>query len=396
MKTTWRVVPCPMYDIEGLQSWLEDMAAQGWFLVRFHLGCTLARFYRDEPETVRYRFSATRQPSGPLDLMPDLPDAEEWQLSSAAGWHYVAPLNEFFLYRCEDPAMPDLNTDPQVQALSLKAVRKNIFWWVVYLLWLTLFSPAINFWGEYALALVELGPSVFIMLLLELLLAAAVLVRVLHVEGLYRRLKRGIPMRLGKDWRKYSMLHYLQSTLPLALTVVFLILFFQSVGWKEDTRRALTDHTEPLPFATLKELVDGDTVIGEPVYKDGKIYNSISVGGGPLAPVMIDFQQDAVIQKDGETVLNAAMFVDYYETISPRLARQIGRELMGKWPGSTEDKAVSIELDNIDEAYICAQPYGLLMMRKGCRVISITYFTNTEQDLQLEEAAPIMAEYFAQ
>ena len=28
----WRLPPCPPYDVEGMESWLSDMAAQGWKL----------------------------------------------------------------------------------------------------------------------------------------------------------------------------------------------------------------------------------------------------------------------------------------------------------------------------------------------------------------------------
>ena len=52
----WQPIPCPLSDIEGLESWLGDMAAQG--LVPVTIGQNFARFRCSQPKAVRYRLNA--------------------------------------------------------------------------------------------------------------------------------------------------------------------------------------------------------------------------------------------------------------------------------------------------------------------------------------------------
>ena len=42
------------------------------------------------------------------------------------GWEFVAEWKEFLIYRCDDANLPELNTDPAVQALSFKRVQNAL------------------------------------------------------------------------------------------------------------------------------------------------------------------------------------------------------------------------------------------------------------------------------
>ena len=78
------------------------------------------RFRREEPRPVRYRLTAARLEGNVLFGPPDAPDAGEEALYAETGWHFICRQREFFIYACDDPAAPELHTDPAVQALSLK------------------------------------------------------------------------------------------------------------------------------------------------------------------------------------------------------------------------------------------------------------------------------------
>ena len=49
------------------------------------------------------------------------------QMAQECGWYYVTAVGDFFLYACEDSDAPELNTDPQVQALSLRYAKRQVF-----------------------------------------------------------------------------------------------------------------------------------------------------------------------------------------------------------------------------------------------------------------------------
>ena len=50
---TWRLPPCPPYDVEGTESWLYDMALQGWMLEKDGLFFGVASFEKKNPASIR-------------------------------------------------------------------------------------------------------------------------------------------------------------------------------------------------------------------------------------------------------------------------------------------------------------------------------------------------------
>lgn len=53
-----RLPPCPAYDVEGTESWLESMAAEGWQLSEDGFVLGWAVFQRSEPVRLRCRLAA--------------------------------------------------------------------------------------------------------------------------------------------------------------------------------------------------------------------------------------------------------------------------------------------------------------------------------------------------
>ena len=199
----WQPIPCPLSDIEGLESWLGDMAAQG--LVPVTIGQNFARFRCSQPKAVRYRLNAKPMPETFLESAPGTPDGEERALAQECGWYYVTAVGDFFLYACEDSDAPELNTDPQVQALSLRYAKRQVFapagllaYWLVTF-WV---RYAMGVWHTPVIDFVELGWLSFC----YLGLLAAALVSVVHnTVLLYRfsaRLTRGAEPERHKNWRK--------------------------------------------------------------------------------------------------------------------------------------------------------------------------------------------------
>ena len=118
-KQRWVLVPCPDYDVPAMESWLEEQAMQGMFLSKddgFFLG--LACFESGAPRRVRYRLDAVPKEKAFSEF--DEKKQAAIALAEEMGWEFVAEWKEFLIYRCGDAHLPELNTDPAVQALSLK------------------------------------------------------------------------------------------------------------------------------------------------------------------------------------------------------------------------------------------------------------------------------------
>ena len=43
-KTIYRLVPCPQYDLSGMEHWLSDMAQNGWLLQKEGITFGIAGF----------------------------------------------------------------------------------------------------------------------------------------------------------------------------------------------------------------------------------------------------------------------------------------------------------------------------------------------------------------
>ena len=89
----WQPIPCPLSDIEGLESWLGDMAAQG--LVPVTIGQNFARFRYSQPKAVRYRLNAKPAPETFLEFAPGTPDGEERALAQNAAGIMLPPWETF-------------------------------------------------------------------------------------------------------------------------------------------------------------------------------------------------------------------------------------------------------------------------------------------------------------
>ena len=81
-KYAHRFPPCPVYDIEGLESWLEDLAKQGLVLTKAGLFFGFAEFEKTAPKSMRYRLQPLPKKKfledrGPADVAMELAEAYE-------------------------------------------------------------------------------------------------------------------------------------------------------------------------------------------------------------------------------------------------------------------------------------------------------------------------------
>lgn len=118
MKSVYKLTPVSDYDIQGTESWLQDMALQGLYLKKYRpLFCT---FTPGPARKTRYRIEPCRRavdddlPSAMLDLY------EEY------GWECVGDINrEMLIFSTQDENAPELHTDPAIQGERWKKLYKK-------------------------------------------------------------------------------------------------------------------------------------------------------------------------------------------------------------------------------------------------------------------------------
>lgn len=194
--------PCPGYDVEATESWLESMAEQGYVLSEdgFFLG--FACFHPSEPQKIRYRLDVPIRKSGLFAETPDGPTQEEEALSRESGWRYITKRGDFHIFACDDPKAPEFHTDPQVQALSLRKIRSRarnnlistVIWLGIYLLFSGIWVP-LSTWIAMGTPLALAWNLLLIWSILDSLFST------LYLRGLWKKLKDGAPPDHKKEWK---------------------------------------------------------------------------------------------------------------------------------------------------------------------------------------------------
>ena len=136
----YRLPPCPPYDVEGIESWLSAMAAKGLVLTKDGRFMGLGIFEKTAPCALRYRLEASPKQIAALDT--PAPEEEAEDLYAAYGWEYMGAWGQFFVYCTTSEDAREPNTDPKVQAIALRQLRKRelshlfamVFYWVILFL----------------------------------------------------------------------------------------------------------------------------------------------------------------------------------------------------------------------------------------------------------------------
>lgn len=212
-----RMLPCPAYDVEAIESWLTDLAEEGLMLEK--LGWTGLLFRSGPPQKVRYRLIADpKSPKGKHYMgSPDLPapPQEMEDITESLGWERVVTYGRFYIYRTAAPEAPELETDPKVQAIAMGAVIR----WEAARVWLTALSVFLYCiaWGRPS-SLAE-HPFLFAAAVVLLWFLLCSLWDMVCLRRLTRRLKSGEEPNHRKPWRKWANLH---RTLKVVNGLLFL------------------------------------------------------------------------------------------------------------------------------------------------------------------------------
>lgn len=380
--------PCPSYDVERIESWLQDMAKEGWMLdgeSAYWFG--FFTFVKAEPQIVRYRLEPkTKRHSN----FTNAPDEEEEELYKEYGWEFVTQFHYFYIYRTADPNARELNTDYAVQATALKQIKRNtisslINQSIIFIYWIPrwvneIYRMLVSFdWTVF--------PAFFVMLVTAVIVAAK---DFLHIRRLRKQLKNNIPLDHNKPWRKNATAKRAGKIAIFLLYIYVLIAVFSSCF---NVMSQSYDHTpveefpgDP-PFVTCADMGE----FTKENFLDG--YNAYNRYATTLAPNIIEWKEyGTVVTEDGKTY-HGSLIIDYYETASPTLARGLVDDFLYQYKRYDDFRIV--DAPDIDVDYVVAihYIYPTVLIQHGntfvCASVSLEY----QEDNLLEEWAQQMAQY---
>lgn len=378
-----RLIPCADYDIEGLQSYFEEMAAKGLHLKKDGIFAHFASFERGEPREARYRMDVKEKRNAIMDGDNGRPAEEQIELCSELGWEYVDSIGAFHIFCTYDAAAPELNTDAALQSIAARRiVRSQIESVLVLCFWLLIY-PVLKLDGLLLPTMFTVGTDVMLLAyIIDIWWIVGSIARLVYLSRIKKRLEAGesIVRRV-----KRSSVRYIAPRIAFAvLAAATVCLFITRWSEADKGRIPLEEYAGELPFATIADIVPGKYErMGFPV-TDG-----IQVRSDILAPVVIDFREYAAVTVSGGKAFSGGLLIDYYETVSPRLARATAEELLLNarlkrhyTPIELDDTGVDMQAAYYDEVHM-----PTVILQKGNRVIKATLYQTGEYTISMDEWA---------
>lgn len=322
--------PVSVYDVAAVETWLEDEERRGYRAVGISGGRVLRQ--NEAPRESRYRLQPISRRKEPLD--PER-EALYWTL----GWEHVGVLNGVFrVWRCTDPAAPELDTDPVVQAEGYRYLKRRMLWQTAgYLLVLLALAAATlrmvadmtllealreTRWSEWVVRPL-LGSAFWVLLLVELWLD------VRNMRRLWKILTAGIPMERPRPYRRQLWLAWISYGTAVAILVLQLVYTF--LGTAGYTSSSFPQHTrEAMDWATDRprpEVVTVELSALEGIPETEVNWFSADSKSLPAAPKMYWTRQYADLP-DGEQVFAE---MAYYRLRTPALADALEKELVAEF-----------------------------------------------------------------
>ena len=396
-KLVHRLIPCPQYDVSGMECWLSDMAKQGLILQKDGFFAGVATFEKVSPQSVKYRLQPAQKSTSMWADNNGDPDEEVVELSKEYGWEYVAKRGEFHIYRTNDFTAREFHTDPEVQALAMNAMRKrqrdNLFSSVFF----GLFYPWLLFKGKMMLSIVHVGTIPMVLIMIGCLwMSINSIVGAVKLIKLRKKVLNGEETGSGSNWKKGTWVYHANNVLRRCVYIIAIFWFLKLMGDQiiYEEYIPLADYSKDMPFATMEDFLPG----GERELMNMKVgnMNTVREWSDLLSPVNFEWDEvGEVVHSDGR-ILSGGLEVIYHETKAPWIAKRLAREYLLKGKESKEFELVDLEIEGMDQviAYNSTLHYPSIILRKGGKILHARFYTHASGTVtyELEEWAGMLAE----
>ena len=353
-------------EVPAAQAWLEDWAARGWYVESY--GRNLVSFARGERrEHIRYRL----QPSGPQGGEPEQDTREAYR---EMGWTYVCSTvasrnlggvrTEFHIWRCEDPAAPELDTDQTLREEAygdlLRRGWRNIWLGVP----LAAAVPALMWWlvwdrpREYLLD--PRASSPLLMLCFHGLLVLYLVSRSVRLIRFTRQLRRQepAPQRAPWGWARARVCVF------QGLYALILLVMIGSLFRPYDSRPYLpvSQYEGAVPYVSLTEL-------GTPAAGEAEAVDFHSFWG-----------KAAWWTREGSYERPPYCDAEYYSLRFPSMAENLEEQILWQWSfvmDIGEHPEFRAAVPGADSAWYwrdVQEQRQHLVLRRGGRVLEVLYW----------------------
>ena len=361
------LIPCAVWDMERLECWLEDMALKGWYLKQDGIFAGFATFEKVKERKVRYRLEITPSKRGLFADCADTPDDEALQISESMGWQFVASHWQYYIYRCEDPSASELNTDPELQALSINALKKREFSSIVIMLFWMCIYPLLKSWGETLRMVLSLGTPLSAMILLFIIWeAAAALIKYFHLKKLRKKLASGGSFDRTIDWRRGHLIKRILRNFSWMLLAAIIITAL--ARWSNEQTNYVSVDAQNIPFALIEDIYPD----AEVQYVDSVIESQVREHSDLLAKRMISLKTWYEGDLNGEK-FDGFIIASYYEMRSEALAKSLYAEIRNSTHRARHYTELEYPELETDEEFYYIDISPTLILRNDNKVLKVTF-----------------------
>lgn len=373
--------PCPVLDVEAMQTWLEDLALEGYLLKSCGKVRSRFEFYKIEPLRARYRLTPVSDKIEEWNLRPN----EEFvSISEAYGWEHVCSNYRLHIFRTFDEDAREIHTDPAVQIqairqLSWRIIRTALIWLAMPLAY---FLAIFAFGGGRFWQSLLIDSAGFQIDLAYFVLAAMVkcTVELIQLWPLYKGLKWGRAPVGRKEWKKKAAAHRAAAR---SWPVIMLVLAFMVLSVRGAYRFSVDYQDLPpvgteLPFLSAAEMAQHSDIRSSQRMDD---VNYMRNWSHFLSPVNYDWAEIVeVIGEDGTEGL-VSIQVFYHEVKYGWLAENLTEEYISNAQKTGTEMTAPPQV-SADQAYFYNNEYGnpSAVLRYGNCVISVD-FPRTDLDV---------------
>lgn len=324
MKKFW--LPYPMWDMLGIELWLNEMAAQGWALgdwPRFTFIGRVPFLPLDWVKESRYRLDPINQWFGEQDLCRRAASYRDM------GWRYVTQIGKLYaVYRCDDPEAPDLYTDRVSLGWAMKEfIRRQWGILAVTLVWAALMiGDHLSDPARLLMQTILRGPGLLLLSLMMLLLVGGEVVYTLaHTVRLTRIRKKllqgelpGPSRRSTYRWPRFFLT--ILGTVVLALALMIQMIYFPHAQFQPldgpedwDCPHVLLSEVHPAGTESV-QIKPGD---------EWKYSNYGSSARSWMAPELYRIRQADLARYPDGSIRDCSLDLEYIRTLSPELAHWV-------------------------------------------------------------------------
>lgn len=392
-KSVHRIIPCPDYDVTGVESWLSYMAEQGYILRDGGVFRGIAAFDRCEPEKVRYRLQPAQK--GFVLYDNDGPSDDEVELNGAFGWKYVAKYGVFHIYRADDIDAREMDTDPEVQAMAMNSLHRsqrfNIIWMSI---WIIVYL-ALVFTSQPFLSMVNRGSLISIALVLCVIIFIATgLVKAVSLYRLRKKILDGDSLGSGTNWRKGARTYIVKAvvgTIAYVAMIVFGCMFILSDG-VDRNQMPLSEYQGEVPFQTITDLVSCSDIHKVDNVDDD--VNTISKWSDILWPENYKvYEYGDIVYTDGN-ICHGGLVITYHEAKNEWLADKLYQAYVQRAKHQSDYEKIDMKIAGLDDVDAYWDGSESVIMRKGKKLIVASFYMSGENrhEGDLEKWAGCIAE----